>query len=115
MKCGNENLFRISCFGFSGVLPKFPEANIKEFWVTILSEAKPPQNQCMSPEGEFWVCSEASFGMVQNSFQKAKGNSGNKSSGSNPCLRYAQLFKTLQIISAVKQIGGYPLSLRGLG
>jgi hypothetical protein len=51
---------------------------MKEFWLTILSEAKRPQTQCLSPEGEFWVCSEASSRMVQNSFQRAKGNLGNR-------------------------------------
>ena len=56
----------------------FPGANIKEFWLTILSKAKRPQTQCLSPKGEFWVCSEANFRMVQNSFQKAKGNPGNR-------------------------------------
>jgi hypothetical protein len=30
-----------------------PGANIKEFLVTILSEAKRPQRQCLSPQGEF--------------------------------------------------------------
>ena len=54
------------------------EANIKEFWLTILSEAKRPQTQCLSPEGEFWVCSEANSRMVQNYFQRAKGNPGNR-------------------------------------
>ncbi len=34
-------------------LPGFPGANIKEFWLTILSEAKRPQRQCLSPQGEF--------------------------------------------------------------
>jgi len=59
------------------MLPGFPGANIKESWVTILSEAKRPQTQCLSPKGEFWVCSEANSRMVQNSFQRAKGNPGN--------------------------------------
>jgi len=30
-----------------------PGANIKEFLVTILSEAERPQTQCLSPKGEF--------------------------------------------------------------
>jgi hypothetical protein len=60
------------------MLPGFPGANIKEFWLTILSEAKRPQTQCPSPKGEFWVCSEANSRMVQNSFQRAKGNLGNR-------------------------------------
>ena len=30
-----------------------PGANIKEFWLTILNEAERPQNQCLSPQGEF--------------------------------------------------------------
>ncbi len=60
------------------MLPGFPGANIKEFWLTILNEAKRPQIQCLSPKGEFWVCSEANFRMVQNYFQRAKGNPGNR-------------------------------------
>jgi hypothetical protein len=60
------------------MLPRFPEANIKEFWLTILSKAKRPQTQCLKPKGEFWVCSEAHSRMVQNSFQKAEGNLGNR-------------------------------------
>ena len=51
--------------------------NIKEFLVTILSEAKRPQIQCLSLEGEFWVCSEANSRMVKNSFQRGKGYLGN--------------------------------------
>jgi len=61
-----------------GLLLKPPGANIKEFLLTILSEAKRPQTQCLSPQGEFWVCSEANSRMVQNSFQGAKGNLGNR-------------------------------------
>jgi hypothetical protein len=60
------------------MLPGFPGANIKEFWLTILSKAKRLQTQCLRPKGEFWVCSEANSRMVQNSFQRAKGNSGNR-------------------------------------
>jgi hypothetical protein len=60
------------------MLPGFPGVNIKESWLTILSEAKRPQTQCLSPKGEFWVCSEASFRMVQNSFQRTKGNPDNR-------------------------------------
>ncbi len=59
------------------MLPGFPGANIKEFWPTILSEAKWLQTQCLSPKCEFWVCSEANSRMVQNYFQRAKGNSSN--------------------------------------
>ncbi len=59
------------------MLPGFPGANIKEFWLTILSEVKRPQTQCLSPKGEFWVCSAANSRMVQNAFQRAKGNPGN--------------------------------------
>jgi hypothetical protein len=40
------------------MLPGFPGANIKESWITILSEANSR--------------------MVQNSFQRAKGNLGNR-------------------------------------
>jgi hypothetical protein len=51
-----------------------PGANIKEFWLTILSEAnlseaKRPQIQCSSPKSEFWICSAASFRMVKNYFR----------------------------------------------
>ena len=60
------------------MLPWFPGANIKEFLLTILSEAKRPQTQCLSPTGEFWVCSEANSIMVKNSFQRAQGNQGNR-------------------------------------
>ena len=66
----------------SGVVAEIPGANIKEFLVTILSEAKRPQTQFLSMKAEFWVCSEANSGMVKNSFQRAKGYLGN-----NP-LRY---------------------------
>jgi len=52
----------------NGVLPKSPGANIKEFLVSIVSEAKRPQTQYLSLKREFWVCSEANSGMVRNSF-----------------------------------------------
>jgi hypothetical protein len=52
----------------NGVLPKSPGANIKEFLVSIVSEAKRPQTQYLSLKGEFWICSEANSGMVKNSF-----------------------------------------------
>ncbi len=55
----------------------FPEANIKEFLVTILSEAKWMQIQRLSPTGEFWIFSEANSRIVRNSFQRAKGNLAN--------------------------------------
>jgi hypothetical protein len=63
-----------------GLLPKSLGANIKEFLVTILSEVKRPQTQCLSPKGEFWVCSETNSRMVRNSFQRAKGGLGNSQS-----------------------------------
>ena len=59
------------------VVAEIPGANSKEFLVTILSEAKRPQTQCLSLKGEFWVCSEANSGMVKNSFQRAEGYLGN--------------------------------------
>jgi hypothetical protein len=62
------------------LLPESPEANIKESLVTILSEEKRLQIQCLSPKGEFWVCSEANFRMVRNSFQRAKGGLGKRPS-----------------------------------
>jgi hypothetical protein len=43
----------------------------------ILTEVKRPQTQCLSPKGEFWVCSETNCRMVRNSFQRAKGGLGN--------------------------------------
>ena len=46
-----------------------PGANIKEFLLTILSEVKRPQIQCLSLKGEFWICSEANFRMVKNYFR----------------------------------------------
>jgi hypothetical protein len=54
--------------------------NIKEFLVTIVSEAKRPQTQYLSLKGEFWVCSEANSRMVKNSFQRAEGYLGNSPS-----------------------------------
>jgi hypothetical protein len=47
---------------------QIPGANIKEFLVTILSEAARPQILYLSLKGEFWICSEASSKMVRNSF-----------------------------------------------
>jgi hypothetical protein len=46
---------------------------MKEFLLTILSEMKRPQTQCLSPKGEFWVCSKPNFRILRNSFQRAKG------------------------------------------
>ncbi len=66
---------------------QIPGANIKEFLLTILSEAKRPQIQCLSPKGavlerssaeQALICSEANFRMVRNSFQRAKWDLGNK-------------------------------------
>jgi hypothetical protein len=54
---------------YFGNVAQIPGANIKEFLVTILSEVKRPQIQCLSLKGEFWICSEASSRMVKNSFQ----------------------------------------------
>ena len=61
---------------FKGLLPESPGANIKEFLVTIISEVKRPQTQCLSPKDEFWVCSETNCRMVRNSCQRAKGGLG---------------------------------------
>jgi hypothetical protein len=44
------------------------ERELKIFSVTILSEAKRPQIQWLSPKGEFWICSEANFRMVGKIF-----------------------------------------------
>ncbi len=49
---------------------------MKEFLVTILSEAKQQQSQCLGPKCTFCVCSEANSSMVRNAFQKAKGGFG---------------------------------------
>ncbi len=57
---------------------QIPGAEINEFLLTILSESKRPQIQCLSPEGEFCICSAASSRMVKNSFQGAKWDLGNK-------------------------------------
>jgi hypothetical protein len=38
---------------FLRVVAEIPGANMKEFFDTILSEAKRPQIQCLSPKGEF--------------------------------------------------------------
>ena len=75
------------------MLPVFPGANIKESWVTILSEAKRPQTQCLSPKGEFWVCNEANSRMFQNSFQRAKGNVGNRSHSTEAKLQWFSRIK----------------------
>ena len=66
---------------------------MKEFWLTILSEAKRPRTQCLSPKGEFWVCSEANSRMVQNSFQRAKGNSGNRRHSMEAKKQWSQLLE----------------------
>jgi len=62
---------------------EIPGANIKEFLVTILSEAKRLQIQCLSLKGEFWVCNEANSRMVKNSFQRAEWYLGNRPSRFN--------------------------------
>jgi hypothetical protein len=59
---------------------EIPGANIKEFLVTILSEAKRLQTQCLSLKGEFWVCREGNSRIVKNSFQRAEGYLGNSPS-----------------------------------
>ena len=41
------------------------ECEFRFFRETILSEAKRPQIQCLSLKGEFWICSGASFRMVE--------------------------------------------------
>jgi hypothetical protein len=38
---------------------------MKIFSGTILSEAERPQIECLSPKGEFSICSEASSRMVE--------------------------------------------------
>ena len=63
--------------GLKGLLPKYPGANIKEFLVTILSEAKGEEFPLFEPEGRVWErssalalnCSGASFRMVKKSLQ----------------------------------------------
>jgi hypothetical protein len=41
-------------------------------------------SKCLSPKGEFEVCSEANFRVVKDSFQRAKGGLGNKPSKADP-------------------------------
>jgi hypothetical protein len=41
---------------------------MKIFSGTILSEAERLQIKCLSPQGEFLICSEASFRMVEKIF-----------------------------------------------
>jgi len=59
------------------LLPKSPGANIKEFLVTILGEAKEEQFPLFEPVGRVWKLPEASLRMVKKSFQRAKGDLGN--------------------------------------
>ena len=47
---------------------QIPGANIKEFTVSILSEAARPQILFLSLKGEFCICSEASLRMVKKYF-----------------------------------------------
>jgi cytoplasmic iron level regulating protein YaaA (DUF328/UPF0246 family) len=82
------------------MLPGFPGANIKEFWLTILSKAKRPQTQCLRPKGEFWVCSEANSRMVQNSFQKVKGNPGNRPHSMEAKKQRGHLLKIVYLIES---------------
>jgi len=60
-----------------GLLLKSPGANIKEFLVTILGEAKEEQFPLFEPAGRVWKLPEASLRMVKKSFQRAKGDLGN--------------------------------------
>ena len=82
------------------MVPGFPGANINEFWLTILSEAKRPQTQCLSPKGEFWVCSEASSRMVHNSFQRAKGNPGTRAHSMGAKKQRSHLIKIFYLIKS---------------
>jgi hypothetical protein len=56
---------------------KSPGANIKEFLVTILGEAKEEQFPLFEPTGRVWKLPEASLRMVKKSFQRAKGDLSN--------------------------------------
>jgi hypothetical protein len=60
-----------------GLLPKSPGANIKEFLVTILGEAKEEQFPLFRPTGRVWKLPKASLRMVKKSFQRAKGDLSN--------------------------------------
>jgi hypothetical protein len=64
---------------FTGCCPnsKSPGANIKEFLVTILGEAKEEQFPLFEPTGRVWKLPEASLRMVKKSFQRAKGDLSN--------------------------------------
>jgi len=50
-----------------------PEARIQIFSLTILGEAKHPQIQCLSLQGEFWICSEASLRIVEKNVLSCEG------------------------------------------
>jgi len=60
------------------LLPWFPGANLKEFLVTFLGEAKEEQFPLFEPKGRVWELPGASLRMVKKSFQRAKGNLGNR-------------------------------------
>jgi hypothetical protein len=67
------------CQALPGCCRNLLERTLQDFLITILSEAERPQTSGLSPRGEFWVCSEANCRVVKNSFQRAKGDLGNKS------------------------------------
>ncbi len=51
-----------------------PWARMKIFSATILSETKRLQIGCLNPKGEFPICSEVSFRIVEKIFWAAKGD-----------------------------------------
>jgi hypothetical protein len=50
-------------------LPAFPGGTLKNFGKPFLVKRNGCKSNCLSPEGEFWICSEANSRMVHNSFQ----------------------------------------------
>jgi hypothetical protein len=82
--------------GLQGLLPKSPGANIKEFLVTILGEAKEEQFPLFEPTGRVWKLPEASLRMVKKSFQRAKGDLSN-SPLHYDILTFAFLFALTQV------------------
>jgi hypothetical protein len=50
-------------------LPGFPGGTLKNFGKPFSVKRNGCKSKCLSPEGEFWICSEANSRMVHNSFQ----------------------------------------------
>jgi len=52
-----------------GLLPISLERTLKNFWQPFLVKRNGGKSNCLSPKGEFWVCSEANVRMVKNYFR----------------------------------------------